>query len=364
MLGVRARQLGESFRYPYESMVQLAAWNCGQLFDVDIRDPSRFARARDLDDPTATRIHRARSYFASNCEMCHQPQGPAPGGLDFRFTRAVGTWNAVEVAPTQGSLGIVNPRRIAIGDKSRSVAWVRQSSNDSAIRMARGTLAPHAQAVGLIGDWIDNDLTFIDSDADGIRDSVDRCPMVSDPTQADRDGDGIGNACDPDDQPDLTVRSVVPLVGPLLAGQSLSLSAVAENLTTAASDSFPVSFYLSRDTTLDADVDKPIGHCWIESLNGRTTRSCATTGRIPTDILPATASPTPFHWIACADRGGFETDPFSANDCRASTSTVTVPEPGGWSRGWIALVAICGLFAARRRSGSARQARISAGRGS
>jgi len=362
VLGVRARQLGESFRYPSGTMVQLAAWNCGQLFDVDIRDPNRFARARDLDDPTASRIHRARSYFASNCEMCHQPQGPAPGGLDFRFTRAVGNWNAIEVVPTQGTLGIANARRIAIGSKSRSVAWVRQSTTDSVTRMARGTLAPHTQAVGLIGDWIDNDLSFLDSDADGVRDSVDRCPMVSDPTQADRDSDGTGNACDPDDQPDLTVRSVVPLVGPLLAGQSLSLSAVAENLATVASDSFPVSFYLSRDATLDADVDTSIGHCWIESLNGRSTRSCSTTGRIPTDLLPPTASPTPYHWIVCADRGGFETDPFSTNDCRASTPTVTVPEPDASVRAWIAIGVVGGVFAGRRRLGSAREARVSAGR--
>ena len=36
-----------------------------------------------------------------------------------------------------------------------------------------------------------------DADADGIRDLQDNCPNDSNPSQADADGDGIGNACDP-----------------------------------------------------------------------------------------------------------------------------------------------------------------------
>ncbi len=37
-----------------------------------------------------------------------------------------------------------------------------------------------------------------DSDGDGIRDSVDNCPAVANPDQADSDSDGIGDACDDD----------------------------------------------------------------------------------------------------------------------------------------------------------------------
>ena len=37
-----------------------------------------------------------------------------------------------------------------------------------------------------------------DADSDGVADSVDNCPAVYNPSQADSDGDGIGNVCDSD----------------------------------------------------------------------------------------------------------------------------------------------------------------------
>jgi hypothetical protein len=41
-----------------------------------------------------------------------------------------------------------------------------------------------------------------DGDGDGVADSVDNCPAVANPGQADVDGDGLGDACDPQDNRD------------------------------------------------------------------------------------------------------------------------------------------------------------------
>ena len=46
------------------------------------------------------------------------------------------------------------------------------------------------------------DCIDLDDDADGILDETDNCPLLSNPVQADLDGDGFGDKCDPDDDGD------------------------------------------------------------------------------------------------------------------------------------------------------------------
>ncbi len=61
-----------------------------------------------------------------------------------------------------------------------------------------GDMAVDAADVGMVVDMVAPDLGPIDSDADGVADDVDNCPMLANPDQADLDGDLLGDACDDD----------------------------------------------------------------------------------------------------------------------------------------------------------------------
>src|SRR5690606_22110949 len=59
----------------------------------------------------------------------------------------------------------------------------------------------NADQADLEGDGA-GDACDTDDDGDGVDDSTDNCPVVSNADQADDDEDGMGDACDPDSEED------------------------------------------------------------------------------------------------------------------------------------------------------------------
>jgi len=197
VLGARTRQLNRIFG----DENQLHAWNCMGVFEEDIGDPSALGSYANPADPTASLQQRARAYLAANCAICHQPLGPAPGGMDMRYAALLGGMNLIGVSPSEGDLGLPDPRRIKPGRSIESVLWQRLATTDPDVRMARGTLVPDTVGIQILAAWIDTGLFALDSDEDGISDEIDNCPRVPNALQRDTGGldtlvpDGVGDAC-------------------------------------------------------------------------------------------------------------------------------------------------------------------------
>lgn len=112
--------------------------------------------------------------------------------LRFAFAARPGT------SASQNVLGVVWGGQPVATLTTGSSAWVyytytlvasgtttRLQFNDLGISNAHGTLLDHVTLVAA------------DTDQDGVFDSCDNCPALANPSQADADADGIGNACEP-----------------------------------------------------------------------------------------------------------------------------------------------------------------------
>lgn len=80
--------------------------------------------------------------------------------------------------------------------------WEPFTATKSWILLSADPMTIYAQFMDAAGNISDiySDTIYLDSDipSDGIHDSVDNCPSVSNPDQSDRNGNGIGDACDGD----------------------------------------------------------------------------------------------------------------------------------------------------------------------
>jgi len=127
-LGLEIGQLNGDFGYPTgRTANQLTTLNAIDTLTPPLTQTP--AQLPVIPDPfgSAALGLRARAYLHTNCAHCHRPSGPAPSNLDYRFTTALASTNACDVAPTLGNLGITDARIIAPGSAARSVTVARMN---------------------------------------------------------------------------------------------------------------------------------------------------------------------------------------------------------------------------------------------
>ena len=154
-LGLEVGQLNGDFGYPTgRTANQLTTLNSIDTLTPALTLPP--AQLPVIPNPfgSAALGLRARAYLHTNCANCHQPGGPAPSDIDFRYTTALSATNACDITPTLGDLGITNPRLIAPGSAARSVVIARVNRVGTDAMPPLGRHIIDTAGVQLLTDWV------------------------------------------------------------------------------------------------------------------------------------------------------------------------------------------------------------------
>ncbi len=109
------------------------------------------------------------------------------------------------------------------------------------------------------GIWTDYSINYsllvkgvpavVDSDGDGVSDTIDNCPSVPNPSQSDIDGDGIGDACDTDNDndgdPDVT--DCAPLNPAVYNGAAEMCNGIDDNCNWQIDEGLINTYYQDAD---------------------------------------------------------------------------------------------------------------------
>jgi mono/diheme cytochrome c family protein len=160
-LGLELAQLNGSITYAVTGRTanQLDTLNTIGVLTPALTQPS--AQQPRMPDPFGTAgslAERARAYLHTNCSNCHRPGGGTPVSMDLRYTTALASTNACEVAPTR-TLGVANARLIAVGGTdpaARSMIVLRANRTDAESMPPLQPRIVDTAGVALLTSWVNS----------------------------------------------------------------------------------------------------------------------------------------------------------------------------------------------------------------
>jgi uncharacterized repeat protein (TIGR03806 family) len=158
-LGLETKQLASNITYPQTGREghQLVTLNAIHTLAPPIADPAAEVAYPNPTGTAGTLNERARSYLHTNCAQCHRPGGPTTSDMDLRYSTALASTNACNVAPGLGDLGIADARLIAPAAADRSVMPARMNlQRDDANTMPPIGTRVDTEGVQLIREWINS----------------------------------------------------------------------------------------------------------------------------------------------------------------------------------------------------------------
>lgn len=200
-LGPELQQLNKGFEYPSTGITANQLWTMDKIgvFSTPLNKvPKDLPRLTPPGEKSGALGRRSRSWLHANCSYCHQPGGIGQGPMDFRYNDNPDALNAINVAPTEGNLGVPDAKIIFPGSPEKSILLMRLEKRGVGQMPPLGTFRPHPKITSLIEKWITRGIGMgvTDKDKDGWADNLDNCPLIANKDQLDIDGDGVGDVCD------------------------------------------------------------------------------------------------------------------------------------------------------------------------
>jgi uncharacterized repeat protein (TIGR03806 family) len=155
-LGAKTGQMNKDVYYAAANVVagQLQTLAYIGLLDAPLpKKPAEMDVLPPLDGP-ATLGERARAYLATNCALCHNPQGGTGVGMDFRYGRPLSQTVACNQLPMRGNLGISDARIIAAGLPEKSVVSARMHLRGGNQMPPIASLRVDEAGTALVDAWI------------------------------------------------------------------------------------------------------------------------------------------------------------------------------------------------------------------